>query len=89
MPCVSTAFAPKTVPFLAAHQVGYGDNLNCYMTIHANEGERVRLSFTQLNLEGPGTQPGCMPCTDPRGAILSDSASVSADVWRGAVCAAS
>ena len=27
----------------------------------------MRLSFTQLNLEGPGQKPGCMPCTDPRG----------------------
>ena len=46
---------------------GYADNLNCYTTIHAPTGEQVRFTFTQMNLEGPGQQPGCQPCSDPRG----------------------
>jgi hypothetical protein len=46
---------------------GYADNLNCYTTIHAPTGDQVRFTFTQMNLEGPGTQPGCQPCSDPRG----------------------
>ena len=37
---------------------GYADNLNCYTTIHAPTGEQVRFTFTQMNLEGPGQQPG-------------------------------
>ena len=46
---------------------GYLDNMNCYTTIQAPAGELVRFTFTQMNLEGPGQKPGCMPCTDPRG----------------------
>jgi hypothetical protein len=46
---------------------GYQDNLNCYTTIQAPTGSVVQLTFTQLNLEGPGQVVGCQPCTDPRG----------------------
>jgi hypothetical protein len=52
---------------------GYADNQNCYTTIRAPEGDFVRFTFTQMNLEGPQQpgsvwqKPGCQPCTDPRG----------------------
>jgi hypothetical protein len=30
---------------------GYGDDLNCFTTIHAPSGNQVMLTFTQMNLE--------------------------------------
>ena len=41
---------------------GYADNTACYTSIHAPRGEQVRLTFTQMNLEGPTPVPGCGTC---------------------------
>jgi hypothetical protein len=41
---------------------GYADNTACYTSIHAPAGEQVRLTFTQMNLEGPEPVPGCGTC---------------------------
>ena len=40
---------------------GYGDNTHCYTTIHAPEGDQVRLTFTQMNLEQFGCHANAGP----------------------------